>query len=77
MADFTIVNLTTAAAGVATTVSFLAQSTAGYTISNSSDLVQTDNYNSTDFDLSQAQPGWLTGRRPSQGQVFPRGVYNR
>lgn len=35
------------------------------------------NISSTDIEVSTAQPGWLTGRRPSQGQVFPRGVYNR
>jgi len=23
------------------------------------------------------KPGWLTGRRPVKGQLFPRGVYNK
>jgi len=27
--------------------------------------------------VTETRPGWLTGRRPSQGQVFPRGVYNK
>ena len=28
-------------------------------------------------DITVTRPGWLTGRRPSQGQLFPRGVYNK
>lgn len=27
--------------------------------------------------INQTVPGWLTGRRPVDGQVFPRGVYNK
>ena len=27
--------------------------------------------------LSPTQPGWLLGRRPQSGQLFPRGVYNK
>lgn len=27
--------------------------------------------------LTETIPGWLTGRRPSIGQQFPRGVYNK
>jgi len=27
--------------------------------------------------VTDTVPGWLTGRRPSSGQVFPRGVYNK
>jgi hypothetical protein len=33
-----------------------------------------------DFNIGEsalAVPGYLTGRRPSEGQVFPRGVYNK
>jgi len=26
---------------------------------------------------TETRPGWLTGRRPANGQVFPRGVYNK
>lgn len=26
---------------------------------------------------TETRPGWLTGRRPSQGQAFPRGIYNK
>jgi len=35
--------------------------------------------NNLDFGsaITETRPGWLTGRRPSQGQVFPRGVYNK
>jgi len=28
-------------------------------------------------DHNETRPGFLTGRRPSQGQVFPRGIYNK
>lgn len=34
----------------------------------------------TNLDFSsfaETRPGWLTGRRPVDGQVFPRGVYNK
>lgn len=32
----------------------------------------------TNLDIfDSAQPGFLTGRRPQTGQLYPRGVYNR
>ena len=27
--------------------------------------------------VNETRPGWLTGRRPHLGQLFPRGVYNK
>ena len=78
MADFTFPSLTTAVAGVTTTTSFLVQSTASYEVEVSNGTVSIGNVSGFDFgNVSNTQPGWLTGRRPSQGQVFPRGVYNK
>ncbi|MEK9894031.1 MAG: hypothetical protein VW454_03645, partial [Pelagibacteraceae bacterium] len=31
----------------------------------------------TQFGVTEAVPGYLTGRRPLTGLVFPRGVYNK
>ena len=27
--------------------------------------------------VTETRPGYLTGRRPTQGQQFPRGIYNK
>ena len=29
------------------------------------------------FSVTETRPGWLTGRRPHLGQLFPRGIYNK
>jgi len=29
------------------------------------------------FNATETRPGYLTGRRPTQGQQFPRGIYNK
>lgn len=70
MADWSIVNLTTAVVGFATTQPVGVNTT--FTINNT--VPTKENLN---ISFSETRPGWLTGRRPSQGQVFPRGVYNR
>ena len=78
MADYTIPNLTTANVGVNTSIYFTVQSIAAYTVSVSNGTVSLVNVSPSDFNiLTNTIPGWLTGRRPSQGQVFPRGVYNK
>lgn len=47
-------------------------STVSYTVQdNSSDT------SNRSFTVDETRPGWLTGRRPSQGQLFPRGIYNK
>lgn len=76
MADFTFSSLTTAVDGINSAVYFQVQSTASYTINPSNGTVNVGNL---DFgsQITETRPGWLTGRRPSQGQVFPRGVYNK
>ena len=40
----------------------------------STDAIQ---INHTPTGLGSSEQGWLTGRRPSIGQQFPRGVYNK
>ena len=70
MADFTIPNLGTAVVGFATTSLVGVQTT--FTVDNSVPTVENRN-----ISFTETRPGWLTGRRPSQGQIFPRGVYDR
>ena len=76
MADYTITNLTTAVAGVSTTTVFQIQSTVVYTVEDSNGTLNIANLDLSSF-VTETRPGWLTGRRPVQGQVFPRGVYNK
>jgi len=75
MADFTFPSLTTAVSGFSTTA-FQPQSTSLYTIEPSNGTLNIANLDLSSF-VTETRPGWLTGRRPSQGQVFPRGVYNK
>ena len=70
MADFSIPNLTTAVVGFATTAFSGINTT--FAVNNT---VPTQENRNINFD--ETRPGWLTGRRPAQGQVFPRGVYNK
>ena len=32
---------------------------------------------STESQYTETIPGWLTGRRPTTGQLYPRGVFNK
>ena len=32
---------------------------------------------STESQYQETIPGWLTGRRPTTGQLYPRGVFNK
>ena len=70
MADFTVPNLATAVVGFATT-SFVGVHTT-FTIDYSIDTSVNRN-----ISFTETRPGWLTGRRPLQDQLFPRGVYNK
>lgn len=77
MANYTIPNLSTAIAGINTSVHFAIQSTSPYTVEVSNGTVGASG-SGLDFGVvSTTQPGWLTGRRPQLGQLFPRGVYNK
>lgn len=78
MADYTFSNLTTAVVGFTSTTLFQIQSTAPYEVEVSNGTVSIGNVSGSNFNISSdTRPGWLTGRRPPQGQAFPRGVYNK
>lgn len=70
MADFNF-SLTTAVAGITTSVAYQVQAT-NFTIN----LTQNQRRDFS-LNLGAATPGWLTGRRPQSGQLYPRGVYNK
>ena len=70
MADFSIPNLTTAVVGFATTAFVGVQTT--YTVNNTVPIKENRNIN-----FNETRPGWVTGRRPERGQLYPRGVYNK
>jgi hypothetical protein len=73
MNDYTFPTLTTVVDGFNDSVAFQIQSLDPYDISTTNGTVPLGNFN---FEFS-AVPGWLTGRRPVSGQIFPRGVYNK
>lgn len=78
MADFSLPTLTTAIAGFTSTTAFQVQSTSSYVVEVSNGTVSLGNITGSNFSvLNDTIPGYLTGRRPASGQVFPRGVYNK
>jgi hypothetical protein len=79
MADFTFGTLTTAVVGVSTTVNFKVQTISTYKIDPTLGSISVQNLPgmNMNLNLTSARPGWLTGRRPGRGQLFPRGVYNK
>ena len=49
-----------------------------FTVNASNLLVSIVNATAADLGIHQStKPGFLTGRRPQIGQLFPRGVYNK
>jgi len=70
MANFNVPNLATAVPGFDPTMTDATQAT--FTVNH---YVPSNSNKSISF--TETRPGWLTGRRPSQGQLFPRGVYNK
>ena len=75
MADFSFPTLTTAVVGFTSTIAFQVQSTDPYTISPTLGSISVGNL---DFSsLNATRSASLVGRRPTQGQLFPRGVYNK
>lgn len=49
-----------------------------FTVNPSNVVVNIENVGGTDFGIfDPTQPGWLTGRRPTTGQLYPRGVFNK
>ena len=70
MADFSIPNLGTAVVGFATTAFVGVQTT--FTVENTEPTSSNRN-----IEVEETRRGWLDGRRPSSGQMYPRGVYNK
>lgn len=77
MADYTFPNLTTAIAGINTNTYFKVQSTSSYQVEVSNGTIRVSGSGLNFGVMNQTSPGWITGRRPVSGQVFPRGVYNK
>ena len=49
-----------------------------FTVNPSNVVVNIENANGTVFGIvTETQPGFLTGRRPATGQLYPRGEYNK
>ena len=49
-----------------------------FTVNASNLLVSIVNASASDLGINQStRPGFLTGRRPQIGQLYPRGVYNK
>lgn len=78
MADYTFPSTTTAVVGLSSTIRFQVQTKDPYTVEVSNGTISLGNVNAVDFGiLTGTESGWLRGRRPTQGQLFPRGVYNK
>ena len=49
-----------------------------FTVNPSNVVVNIEHESGTAFGIiTETQPGFLTGRRPTTGQLYPRGVYNK
>ena len=49
-----------------------------FSVNASNLLVSIVNASASDLGINQStRPGFLTGRRPQIGQLYPRGVYNK
>ena len=49
-----------------------------FTVNPSNVVVSIENESGTAFGIvTETQPGFLTGRRPATGKLYPRGVYNK
>jgi|TARA_B100000123_G_C25445496_1_gene303614 hypothetical protein len=49
-----------------------------FTVVPSNPIINTIVENPAEFGIfNDTQPGFLTGRRPTTGQLYPRGVYNK
>jgi len=49
-----------------------------FTVNPSNVVVSIENATTSVFSIfNETQPGFLTGRRPTTGQLYPRGVYNK
>ena len=76
MADFTVSSMSSAVVWVASTTAFQANLISGpYSLEISSGTRSTGNVIMSSS--KNTTPGWLTGRRPAKGQLFPRGIFNK
>ena len=49
-----------------------------FTVNPSNVVVNIENASGTGFGIvTETQPGFLTGRRPATGHLYPRGEYNK
>ena len=65
-------------ANYAYTVLGITQTALTFTVNASNLLVSIVNASASDLGINQStRPGFLTGRRPQIGQLYPRGVYNK
>jgi len=76
MNDYTFPTLTTAVDGFDDSIAFQIQSLDPYTITTTNGTVNIGNIDIGSV-ITGTVPGFLTGRRPASGQLFPRGVYNK
>ena len=88
MADFTFSNLTSVVSGFSTTESVATTNTdvisPVYSGSSRSQSTSTNPLNHSISDMSNGaggshsvEGGFLTGRRPHEGLLYPRGYYNK
>jgi hypothetical protein len=76
MADYSIPSLTTAVFGFDDAVAFQVQAQNTNDVTGTNGTVSIGNIDLSS-QITDTRSGWLTGRRPVSGQVFPRGVYNK
>lgn len=70
MTNFTIPNLSSAVVGFATTA--FSPTETSFTVENTEPVRK-----NRDITVEETRRGWLDGRRPVSGQMYPRGVYNK
>ena len=50
----------------------------GHSVNASNPVISIINASADDMDIfNSTRPGWMIGRRPQTGQLYPRGVYNK
>jgi hypothetical protein len=76
MTNYTFASVTTAVVGIASTETIYSN-IVGIALSFTTTNGTIPMGNITGMNITDSRPGSLTGRRPSVGQLFPRGVYNK
>jgi hypothetical protein len=76
MPNFTFISLESQVSGTDANIEYSFDSaTTPFVIPETNGTISIGNLSLRDEDRSS--PGYLTGRRPAKGQLFPRGVYNK